>query len=164
MIYLQEICKTQTSAEPWLEIEPMLEVGDFKLAHIVQARSKVFLLSRTAQIKQHNVLIELRRRDKVRQFASWMYFRYVGQKYKFDHAGQDFVSPGSIQVSPQDIEQFLIEQVIDQAFKADFTLYYEDLDLSMSLIPPNHYVYPIEQCIKNLDMVQSHLSNWRHHV
>lgn len=160
--YLKEICRAETNSHPWLEIASMFAVNPMKLAHITQARSKIFLVQTASDIKRSCVTVELRRRDKVRQFGSWVYFRHLGAQYNFDHKGANYVDPGSITVDMQDIEQFLVEQIIDMCFDADFVVYYEDLDLTTSLVQPNQYAYPIEQCIKNLDLVQTYLRNWQY--
>jgi hypothetical protein len=161
--YLKEICCAQSSDEPWTEIAPMLDTRPIKLAHIVQARSKIFLAGMAQRIKEHCVIVELRRRLKVKQFASWMYFQHILNRYHFDHGGQDYVPPGTITVDIQHIERFLYEQLLDQIFDADHVVYYEDTDLSPSLIQKNHYAYPIERIIKNLDLVQQYLGDWQYH-
>jgi hypothetical protein len=163
ILYLKEICRAQSSDEPWTEIAPMLDTEPIKLAHIVQARSKIFLSGMVKQIKQHCVIVELRRRNKVTQFASWMYFQHISSRYNFDHVGEDYVVPGAITVDMQHIERFLCEQLLDRMFEADHVVYYEDTDFASSLIQKNHYAYPIELIIDNLDLVQQYLGDWQYH-
>ena len=160
--YLGEIGMHQTKEEPWKDFELFYNNTPRKLAHVVQTYSKIFATTKVEQIKNHTVIIELRRRNKIKQFASWMFFKYIGAIYNFQHDGQDYLPPGSLTVTLGDIEAFMIDQIIDSAFNPDYTLYYEDLDLRLSQIKKNHYVYPIEQLISNLDLVEEHLGNWKY--
>lgn len=161
--YLGEICQAQHGPEPWLEILPMLDTQSIKLSHVVQGLAKVFLTAQVSEIKKNCVVVELRRRNKLQQFASWIYFRHIGAVYDFDHSGQHYVAPGSIEITMGDIETFLLEQVLDRAFVADVTLYYEDTDFSESYVRRNRYQYPIHQAIKNFELAQQHLGNWQYH-
>ena len=161
--YLGEIGQAQRSTEPWLEIQPMLDTRCVKLSHIVQGLAKIFLTTMVSEIKQHCVTVELRRRDKLQQFASWIYFRHIGAVYDFDHAGAHYLAPGSIEITMDDIENFLVEQVLDRAFCADVTVYYEDTDFSQSYIRRNRYQYPITNVIKNFDLAQRYLQHWCYH-
>jgi hypothetical protein len=160
--YLGEIAMHQNTEQPWLDFELFYNNTPRKLAHVVQTYSKIFAVSKVEQLKQHTTIIEIRRRNKVKQFASWMFFKHIGAIYNFQHDGQDYLPPGSLTVTLSDIESFIIDQVIDTAFNPDYTLYYEDLDFGQSEIKKNQYVYPIEQIISNLDLVEEHLSNWKY--
>ncbi len=160
--YLGEIAMQQTTDQPWKDFELFYSNAPRKLAHVVQTCSKIFAVSTVEQLKQHTTIVEIRRRDKVKQFASWMFFKQIGAIYNFQHNGQDYLPPGSLTITLEDIELFIIDQIIDTAFDADYTLYYEDLDLGSSQIKKNHYVYPIEQIITNLDLVNEHLGNWKY--
>jgi hypothetical protein len=159
--YLAEICKSTNYDYPWNEITKVLS-NRKSIAHIVQSYAKIFLISKVAQIKEHNVLVTIRRRNKVKQFASWMYFKHIGFIYNFDHSKTDYIPPGSIEVSINDIESFISDQIIDDQFKTDFTVYYEDIDFTNSNFKKNHYAYPIEEVILNLDFVRSYLQDWQH--
>jgi hypothetical protein len=160
--YLGEIGMYQDNADSRKDFELFYDNTPKKLAHVVQTHSKIFAVSNTTQIKKHTTIIELRRRNKVKQFASWIFFKHIGAIYNFQHAGQDYLPPGSLTVTLADIESFIVDQIIDSAFNPDHTLYYEDLDLGSSQIKKNQYVYPIEQIISNIDLVNEHLSNWKY--
>ncbi len=89
-------------------------------------------------------------------------FQNIGFIYNFDHSKTDYIPPGSIEVSINDIESFISDQIIDDQFKTDFTVYYEDIDFTNSNFKKNHYAYPIEEVILNLDFVRSYLQDWHH--
>jgi len=161
--YLGEICQHQTSEEPWEEFKLFYDNTPKKLAHVVQYRSKIFSLPSLEKIKKHTVLIELRRRNKIKQFASWMFFKHIGALYEFQHDGQDYLPPGSLTATLEDIESFIVSQLIDMAFDPDYIWYYEDLDLRKSSVRKNQYVYPIEQIFSNLDLVEKHLADWKYY-
>ena len=162
LTYLGEIGMHQDKAEPWQDFELFYNNTPQKLAHVVQTYSKIFAVTNTTEIKKHTKIIELRRRNKIKQFASWMFFKHIGAIYNFQHDGQDYLPPGSLTVTLGDIESFIIDQVIDTAFNPDYTLYYEDLNFGQSEIKKNQYAYPIEQIISNLDLVEKHLGNWKY--
>jgi hypothetical protein len=158
--YLGEICKSTDHRYPWHEIDRMMTTSPLRIAHIVQTFSKTFLISKVNQIHENNICVSLRRRDKVKQFASWMFFKHIGFIYNFDHKTIDYVAPGSIKVTVDDIQNFVIDQIIDNHFHCDFTLYYEDIDFQQSSFKKNQYAYPIEQVLENFDMVKEYLQDW----
>ena len=160
--YLGEIGMHQNTDQPWQDFELFYNNTPRKLAHVVQTYGKIFAVSKVEQIKQQTTIIEIRRRNKVKQFASWIFFKHIGAIYNFQHNGQDYLPPGSLTVTLSDIESFIVDQVIDTTFNPDYTLYYEDLDLAQSQIKKNQYVYPIEQIISNLELVEEHLHNWKY--
>lgn len=162
LAYLGEIAMHQTTDQPWKDFELFYNKVPRKLAHAVQAYGKIFAVANVEQLKQHTTIVEIRRRNKVKQFASWVFFKHIGAIYNFQHDGQDYLSPGSLTVTLGDIESFIVDQIIDTAFNPDYKLYYEDLDLESSQIKKNQYVYPIEQIISNLDLVKEHLDNWKY--
>lgn len=159
--YLAEICKSSNDDYPWNEITRVLPKSKC-IAHIVQTYAKIFLINKAQQIKENNILIKLRRRNKVKQFASWIYFRQIGFIYNFNHSKIDYIAPGSIKVSIDDIESFIIDQIVDDQFETDITCYYEDIDFTTSHFKKNQYAYPIEQIFSNLDLVKYHLQDWQH--
>ena len=132
------------------------------MAHVVQSYSKIFSISKASKLKESTIIVELRRRNKIKQFASWQYFKHIGAIYNFQHNGQDYLPPGSLTATQQDIEEFIINQIIDQAFNPDYIYYYEDLDLKNSKITKNQYVYPIENIFSNLEFVKNWLENWEY--
>lgn len=161
--YLGEICMLKKNSEPWLDINPMLSINTRKIAHIVQSYSKLFLISQILEIKKTCFIVEIRRRNKLDQFASWIYFRHIGAIYDFSHADQDYLPPKSINITLDDIEQFLIDQTIDRSFCADVIVYYEEIDFSNSRIKKNQYKYPIRQVINNFDLAEKYLSLWQYY-
>jgi hypothetical protein len=162
LTYLKEIGMVQHSDTPWKDFDLFCNTTPRKLAHIVQLYSKIFAVGNISEIKKHTIIISLRRRDKVKQFASWMFFKHIGEIYKFQHAGQHYIPPGSITATLNDIESFIINQTIDNAFNPDHTVYYEDLILDKSQVKKNQYMYPIEQIFSNFNLVNEHLGNWKY--
>lgn len=160
--YIGERGMMQQSQTPWQDFDLFTNNQPRKLAHIVQPYSKLFYVGTLAKIKNYTLIVALRRRNKIKQFASWMYFKHIGQIYNFQHNGQDYLPPGSITVTMSDIENFIFEQVIDTAFNPDYTFYYEDLNLSHSRVKKNQYTYPIEQIFSNLDLVEQWLGSWKY--
>lgn len=160
--YLGECGMHQEKKEPWKDFEQFTNCNPRKLGHVVQRYSKIFAVHQAAQIKHSSLIVEIRRRNKVKQFASWMYFQQLGSIYNFQHNGQDYIPPKSITVSLNNIEDFITDQLLDKSFCPDYTFYYEDLDFNNSRIKKNHYVYPIEQIFSNLDFVEQWLSEWKY--
>ena len=56
------------------------------------------------------------------------------------------------------------EQLIDDQFQADTTLYYEDIDFTKSTIKKNSYAFLPELMIENLDEVKFYLSDWTYPI
>lgn len=162
--YLGEIGLHQKHPEPWKDFELFYDNTPRKLAHVSQSYSKLFAGSTVEQLKKSTTIVEIRRRDKIKQFASWIFFKHIGAIYNFQHDGQDYLPPGSLTVTLADIEAFIVDQIVDYSFNPEHIFYYEDLDLSHSTIKKNQYVYPIEQIISNLDLVKLHLGNWKYNV
>lgn len=161
--YLGEIGMIQRTEQPWKELDQFCNNAPRKLAHLVQSYSKIFSLPNMSQIKDQTLIVEIRRRDKIKQFASWMFFTKIGAIYNFQHDGQDYMPPGSITVTLSDIESFIVDQLVDHLFSPDYILYYEELEFDQTQIKKNHYVYPIEQVFSNLDLVEKYLENWKYH-
>ena len=162
LLYLSEVGMHQTNPAPWQDFDLFKTADTRKLAHVVQTYAKIFSISKCRAIKKSTIVVGLRRRDKVKQFASWRYFKHIGAIYNFQHDGQDYLPPGSLTATRQDIEEFIIDQIIDDAFCPDYVYYYEDLGLEQSKIKKNQYVYPIEQIFSNLEFVQDWLSDWKY--
>ena len=160
--YIGEIGMHQNNTEPWNDFDLFYSCKPRLLAHVVQSYSKIFSISKASKLKESTIIVELRRRNKIKQFASWQYFKHIGAIYNFQHNGQDYLPPGSLTATQQDIEEFIINQIIDQAFNPDYIYYYEDLDLKNSKITKNQYVYPIENIFSNLEFVKNWLENWEY--
>lgn len=151
---------------PLINIEKMYVHGDLKIAHIVQLSAKIVLSADLTTLKQHTIIVNLKRRNKVRQFASWMYFHATGgiDGKWHNHTEQDTrLMPGSITVTAEDIDLFVTEQLTDDFFLPDCVLYYEDINFSQSKFDKNRYSYNIEQIFSNLDYVKQRLENWAYY-
>ena len=160
--YLGEIGMIQRTEKPWQDLDQFYTNIPRKLAHVVQSYGKIFALPKLSQIKKQTLIVEIRRRDKVKQFASWMFFKKIGAIYNFQHDGQDYMPPGSITVTLDDLERFIIDQIVDHSFSPDYILYYEELKFDQSQVKKNHYVYPIEHVFSNLNLVEEYLGNWKY--
>lgn len=164
--YLGEICQVDENIDPLQDIEKILDQSKLRVAHLVQMTSKIKLSGHINRIKENCEIILLRRRDKLQQFASWMYFHKSGgvlrnwHNHKLD---QMVFSQGSILVSQTDLDQFLLEQIIDDFFCPDKILYYEDLNLSKSSFKKNLYAWNLPLIFSNLDFVKLQLENWKYY-
>lgn len=133
------------------------------VSHAVQLASKVFLAPYVDTIKDHAILINLKRNNKIKQFASWMYFNKVGgyMNVAHNHTIKDTaLTPGSITVAAEDVDRFIVEQLTDDFFLADHVLFYENLNFNKSKIQQNQYSFDIEKIFANLDYVKKRLAGW----
>lgn len=136
------------------------------MAHVVQMTSKIKLSGMVSEIKKNCKIILLRRRDKIRQFASWIYFHQSGGVLVDWHnhkPTQMYIKQQEIEISEFEIDQFLLEQMLDDFFQPDDIFYYEELDLSKSSIKKNQYAWDLPLIFSNLDFVESKLQNWIYH-
>lgn len=137
-----------------------------KVAHIVQMTVKLQLSSKVSLLKEHCEIISLRRRNKILQFASWMYFHKSGGVFRDWHnhnLDTMAIGPGELHVTQEDIDQFLLEQMLDDFFCPEKIMYYEDIDFSSSDYQKNIYVKDITTIFSNLDFVEKHLAGWKYH-
>lgn len=151
---------------PLINIEKMYAHNNLKIAHIVQLSAKIVLSLDLKTLKQNTIIVNLKRRNKVRQFASWMYFHASGgvNGRWHNHTEQDSsLRPGSITVTAEDIDLFVTEQLTDDFFLPDCVLYYEDINFSQAKFNKNRYSYDIEQIFNNLDYVKQRLENWAYY-
>lgn len=161
---LTEICLND-GTDPLVDIQRMYRHDYLRVAHVVQLSAKISLSADLETLKQHTVIVNLRRRNKVNQFASWMYFHATGGvngKWHNHNEADTKLSPGAITVSPEDIDLFVTEQLVDSFFTPDCILYYEDLDFAQSTYKKNLYKFNIEEIFTNLDFVKQRLSNWKY--
>jgi len=149
--------------QPWNDFKQFNNTSDRLLAHAVQTHGKIFSKFLIGEIKKDTLVIEIRRQDKIKQFASWMYFKHIECIYNFQHSAQDYIQPKSITATLEDIEEFIISQLVDNLFDPDYILYYENLIFAKSKIKKNFYVYPIEHIFSNIELVREHLSNWKYY-
>lgn len=163
---LGEICMVGRSNEPWHEINKLYNTQRLTVAQIVQLIAKMHLARDVATIKHHNVIVNIRRRDKVKQFASWIYFRVrdpTGLHGWHNHsADKTNVEQYSFEAQESDITQFMLEQLIDDYFLPDFNLCYEDIVFTQKKYKKNEFAFPIETMFSNLDYVRQCLAEWQY--
>ena len=165
-INLGEICVNDGYTDPLVDIQRMYQHTRPVIAHIVQLSAKIALSADLASIKQHTIIVNLKRRNKVRQFASWMYFHNTGGvngKWHNHIESDTSLMPGSITVTKEDIDLFVTEQLTDDFFCADHVFYYEDLNFDKASFKKNQYRFNIEQVFSNLDYVEQRLGNWKYY-
>ena len=166
LINLGEICLTDGKIDPQVDIQRIFDsTNGRKVAHIVQMSSKISLGGMVTNIKEHCEIIVLRRRDKLKQFSSWMYFHKAGGvmiKWHNHKRSDMLIQKREIEASRSDIDQFLLEQMIDDFFQPDQILYYEDIDFSNSNYQKNQYSWELPLIFSNLDFVKEELNNWQY--
>lgn len=166
--YLGELCAVDSRSAPWQDIETLYDVSERKVAQVVRFLPKLHLASQVNKIKQHTVIVNVCRKNKIKQFASWMYFKNLDytkdQQWHNHKASHTKIQPGTILVQEQDIEQFLVEQLLDFYFSPDFNLCYEQLTFTQKRFKKNEFAYPLEDIFSNLDYVKQTLSNWEYCV
>jgi hypothetical protein len=149
-------------------LDDLIEICSHKtssISHVVQLSGKVFLSPYVDTLKDHMIIVNLKRNNKIKQFASWMYFKKIGghMNKAHNHEIQDTnTTPGSITVTHEDIDRFIVEQLTDDFFLADYILYYENLDLKQSHYQQNQYSFPIETIFSNLEYVNERLLGWKY--
>jgi len=166
MINLGEICINDGETDPVQDIGRLTQAREPTIAHLVQMTGKIKISGLVTSIKKSCEILVLRRRDKIQQFASWMYFHRSGGVMRswHNHAEEQmYLEQQQITVTDDDIDQFLLEQLLDDFFQPDQVLYYEDLDLSKSLIKKNQYAWNLPLIFANLTLVRSRLQDWAYH-
>lgn len=164
---LMEICMVGYCANPWDDIDKLSCSPKLTTAQVVQMTPKLTLAENVNRIKQHNIIVNIRRRNKVDQFASWIYFRLndpTALHGWHNHTADKMrSSPASIQASDYDITQFKLEQMLDDYFRPDFNLCYEDLTFSaQTAFTKNQFPFPLPEMFSNLDYVKEQLSAWQY--
>jgi hypothetical protein len=160
---LKEICKNDGS-NPQIDITKMYRHEKILVAHIVQLSAKIALAPDVGTLKQHNIIVNLKRNNKVSQFASWMYFHKTGgvNGTWHNHLESDTtLLPHSITATQTDIDHFIIEQLTDNFFLADYVLFYENLVFESTMYKKNQYSFPIENIFSNIDYVKERLGHWK---
>jgi hypothetical protein len=164
--YLGEICVVDDREQPWVDIEQLYDTRYKSVAQLVQLIPKIHLAPVVSTIKKHAVIVNVCRKDKVKQFSSWLYFKnldYNQDQHWHNHTESDTkIQPHSIQATKQDIVQFMLEQLVDFYFLPDFNLCYEDLIFTQKRFYKNKFSYPIETIFSNLDFVKQSLNNWQY--
>jgi len=159
---LGEICKND-GKDPLEDIEQIYNHETPTIAHIVQLSAKIALSSQVDVLKQHAIIVNLKRNNKVKQFASWMYFHNTGgvNGQWHNHKSSDTkLQPNSVTVTPEDLDLFVVEQLTDDFFLANYVLFYENLKFNSLAYKKNQYRFDIEEIFANLDYVKQRLTNW----
>jgi hypothetical protein len=165
---LGEICKTGRGNSPWKEFDRLLvNTPKLTVASIVELNAKLILASDVDRIKKHTIIVNIRRLNKIAQFASYTYFILsdpTGRYPWHNHGETDTrIMPGQITASEQDIEQFKLSQITDDFFLPEFKLCYEKLTFSnQKKIKKNSFAFPIWQIFSNLDFVEQNLKDWKY--
>jgi hypothetical protein len=73
------------------------------------------------------------------------------------------INKQQILATQEDINQFLLEQTIDDFFCPDEILYYEDLNFEKSKFKKNQYAWDLLLIFSNLDFVKSKLDGWEYY-
>ena len=163
---LGEICQVLDKPEPWNEIQKLYNTPTLTVGHVVQLTPKMYLARDVKTIKKHTVVVNIRRLDKVKQFASYVYFRVMdptGLHGWHNHtAVKTRIQPGSFEATQEQIIQFILEQTIDDYFVPDFNLCYENMNFTQTKYKKNEFAFPIETMFSNLDYVKTILGNWKY--
>lgn len=162
-----EICQVGYCDDPWHDVDLLCDAKQFTLAHIVQLTPKLVLARDVPKIKNSCLIVNIKRRDKVAQFASWIYFRVMdptGLHGWHNHrATKTKFKPGEIEAKIEDIMQFQLEQLIDEYFLPDYRLCYEDLIFEhQTTYIKNQFTFDLPKMFSNLDLVEQHLGSWHH--
>lgn len=164
--YLGEICMVSDQPNSHQQIQALYDTDRITVAQVVQLIPKIQLAKNIDEIRSHAVIVNIRRKDKVKQFASWIYFRVADPTALHgwhNHTQEKTrVTQNSIAVQPQDMEQFMLEQMIDDYFLPDFRLCYEDLTFTRTSYQKNTFAFPLEQIFSNLDYVTQCLGDWNY--
>ena len=164
--YLGEICKMSDKPTPWNEIQLLYNTDKLTVAQIVQLTPKIHLSHNVDTIKKHAVIVNVCRKNKVKQFASWVYFRLLDptefRGWHNHHGDNTRVLQHSIVAQEQDLIQFMLEQLVDYYFLPDFNLCYEDLTFTQKRYQKNEFAFPIETMFSNLEYVEQYLKNWQY--
>lgn len=163
---LGEICAVSNNPEPWMEINQLYDTNGLTIAQLVQLIPKIQLAKDISKIKEHCVTVNIRRKNKVAQFASYMYFRVLdptGLHSWHNHTtNKTRIQPGSVEATEDQITQFMLEQIVDDYFLPDFSLCYEQLTFTQNKFRKNQFAFPLETMFSNLDEVKNQLGSWNY--
>jgi hypothetical protein len=164
---MQEICMVGYCNNPWDDIEKMANTKRLTVGQLVQLTPKIVLAENIDKIKKHNVIVNIKRRDKLNQFASWMYFRVLDPTGLYgwhNHTNDKIkIQPGQLTAQIQDITQFKLEQIVDDYFLPDFKLCYEELTFeNQKNFKRNQFPFPLPQIFSNLNYVEEQLNSWHY--
>lgn len=160
IIHVGEICQTV----PDKEIIDFCNSKQKSCAHITSLTAKLKISSNVKIIKDHSIIINIKRRDKVKQFASWIYaIKLSRSKWHNIQSTQFCGSERCITASQEDIDQFMLEQMLDSFFHPDHTVMYEDMNFLLSGYKKNSYPIDLIDIFDNKDFVIDSLKNWKYH-
>lgn len=163
-VNLGEICKND-GLDPLKDIKKIHNHDTLSVSHVVQLSAKIALAPQVDILKDHAVIVNLKRHNKIKQFASWMYFHKTGgvNGISHNHISTDTqLQPNSVTVTPEDLDLFVVEQLTDDFFLADYVLFYENIKFNSSTYKKNQYGFDIEKIFTNLDYVEQRLANWKY--
>lgn len=164
-VNLKEVCGVDRRQRPWDDILQFYKKDRLLIGHIVGFTSKIKLSADVARIKEHCIVVNIKRNNKVDQFSSWMYFHKTQAPFELWHnhaPDQMLLKPGSIEATMFDIEQFIIEQIVDDFFLPDFVVDYEHTDLNTPGYKKNQFKFDIRQIFSNLEFVETELEHWHY--
>lgn len=166
-ICIGEICRTGYCNNFWGEFNDFANRRNLTIAQIVQLTPKLILAENVSLIKEKTIVVNIQRKNKVDQFASWLYFRVMdptGLHGWHNHVEKNTrVTPNSITATELDINQFKIEQLVDNFFFPDYSLCYEDLTFdNQSVLKRNRFAFPLKEMFSNLDFVENSLVKWQY--
>jgi hypothetical protein len=151
---------------PWQDDFKMLaDHSNISVSQIVQYTSKIKFSKYISEFKEHVIFVALRRRDKLKQFASWIYFNRLHNEVNGWHSqiiefNENLV--GRFLITDNDIELFLVEQLLDSFYAPAYTLYYEDLTFEGATQTKNVYKFDPTTIFRNLEFVKDQLADWRY--
>lgn len=166
--YFGEICKTSDNPEPWHEIDCLYNTNNLSVGQVVQLTPKIHLAKNVDKIKDHVLIVNVRRKNKIKQFASWVYFRlFDPTEFRGWHnhdSNKTNVKQHSVEAKEQDLVQFMLEQLVDDYFLPDYNLCYENLTFTQQSYRKNEFLFPLETMFSNLDYVEKYLKGWQYSV
>jgi hypothetical protein len=164
--YLGEICRVSDKPEPWNEIQLLYDTDQLTVGQVVQLTPKIHLSHDVNSIKNHNVIVNVCRKNKVKQFASWVYFRLMDptecRSWHNHTAEKTNVVQNSVKAQENDLIQFILEQMVNDYFLPDFSLCYEDLTFTQTDYKKNEFNIPLETMFSNLEYVEKYLKDWQY--
>ena len=118
------------------------------ISQITKSSLKYKLLTTHKSFLENKSIHILRRRNKVEQFRSWLFFRAMKK-----HNGMIYNNPlDKMTIDDKILNLFLSEQIIDYSFTPDKIVYYED-------IIKEHTSKRFKKNIYNVDM-KDFITNW----
>lgn len=158
---LGEICIQEDLRHSLGEIKKLYNTKHLTVAQLVRWEPKLYLSSDLTTIKDHAVIVCLRRKNKIKQFASFFYFNQVHRGLWANTDPTNFHGEiGRYLATKEDIDLFIQHQMMDDFFHPDFNLVYENLVFTQPWLSKNSFPFPLEQIFSNLDYLRQRLENW----